>query len=84
MQCPTGVDLKQLKHIGRCVVGQPRVALAFVDQAENKNPAVIVLADTDYAGCPITRRSTHRVRRRESAYRLGDYADDPGDVERRG
>ena len=33
--------------------------MAFADQAENKNPAVSVLADTDYAGCPITRRSTN-------------------------
>ena len=59
MQKPTDVDLRQLKHIGRYLVGKPRVALVFVEQKNLKDPYVTVLADTDYAGCPVTRRSTN-------------------------
>ena len=59
MQKPTDVDLRQLKHIGRYLVGKPRVALVFVEQKNLKDPYVTVLADTEYAGCPVTRRSTN-------------------------
>ena len=59
MQKPTDVDLRQLKHIGRYLVGKPRVDLVFVEQKNLKDPYVTVLADTDYAGCPVTRRSTN-------------------------
>ena len=59
MQNPTDVDLRQLKHIGRYLVGKPRVALVFIEQKDIKDPDVAVLADTDYAGCPVTRRSTN-------------------------
>ncbi len=35
------------------------MALVFVEQKDLKDPYVTVLADTDYAGCPVTRRSTN-------------------------
>ena len=60
MQEPTDVDLRQLKHIGRYLVGMPRVALQFRTQQKGDDVKfVTVLADTDYAGCPLTRRSTN-------------------------
>ena len=57
MQNPTTADLKQLKHIGRCLCGKGRVALKFVEQSEQTS--CLALGGTDYAVCPMTRRSTN-------------------------
>ena len=51
------LELRQLKHIVRYLAGKPRVALAFGDGGQQ--PMITVLADTDYAGCVETRRSTN-------------------------
>ena len=57
MQCPTDLDLKQLKHIGRYLRGRPRAALRYVDQEEGL--PCTALGDWDFGGCLVTRRSTN-------------------------
>ena len=54
---PTVGYLKRLKRIGRFIVGAPRRAIAFPWSRDASN-IVEVLVDSDFAGCPRTRRST--------------------------
>ena len=60
MTLPTTADVMQLKHIGRYLIGKPRVAMMFKDQVQNEGATMVtVRGDTDYAGCPVSRRSTN-------------------------
>ena len=56
MSQPTEVALRALKRIGRFFVGHPRLVLAMAF-GEGSQP-IDVYVDSDYAGCPRTRKST--------------------------
>eukprot|EP00969_Alexandrium_andersonii_P340842 15065296-Alexandrium_andersonii.AAC.1 len=55
MSAPWRCDLKSLRHLARYLLGSPRLVYQFAWQ--NAQP-LQVYADTDWAGCPATRRST--------------------------
>ena len=59
MQKPTERHHRLLKRAGRFLLGAPRAVWIWGRQ---RMPAVLdVYSDTDWAGCPITRRSTSSV-----------------------
>ncbi|CAK0865359.1 unnamed protein product, partial [Prorocentrum cordatum] len=59
MQKPTERHLRLLKRAGRFLIGAPR---AIWKWGRQRAPTVIdIYSDTDWAGCPITRRSTSSV-----------------------
>ncbi|CAK0860738.1 unnamed protein product, partial [Prorocentrum cordatum] len=59
MQRPTERHLRLLKRAGRFLIGAPR---AIWKWGRQRAPAVMdIYSDTDWAGCPITRRSTSSV-----------------------
>ncbi len=55
MSQPTEVSLKALKRLGRFVEGQPRLVISMPFQELSQ---LDVYVDSDYAGCPRTRKST--------------------------
>ena len=56
MAKPRNVDMKQLTHFGRYLLGKPRVVTQYKYQ---KNWKILdVWSDTDHAGCLETRKST--------------------------
>ena len=56
MSKPRGMDTKDLKSLGRYLIGRGRMVLEF--RRQGRNSIVDVWSDTDYAGCPETRQST--------------------------
>ena len=56
MKSPTEADFKDLKRLGRYLIGKPRVINTFEAQRESK--VIRVFCDSDHAGCLLTRRST--------------------------
>lgn len=56
MSQPTQGDWEKLKRLGRYLIGRQRVAVQFRWQKLPRELSVYV--DTDYAGCPRTRKST--------------------------
>ena len=56
MKSPTEADFKDLKRLGRYLIGKPRVVNLFESQRESK--VIKVFCDSDHAGCLLTRRST--------------------------
>ena len=56
MKSPTEADFKDLKRLGRYLIGKPRVINMFEAQRESK--VIRVFCDSDHAGCLLTRRST--------------------------
>ena len=56
MSQPTEVALRALKIIGRFIEGRPRLVLVM-NFGEGSQP-IDVYVDSDYAGCPRTRKST--------------------------
>ena len=56
MAAPTVADWDKLKRLGRYLLNKSRVVVGFPYQSEQPNLDVYV--DTDYAGCPKTRKST--------------------------
>ncbi|CAK0838042.1 unnamed protein product, partial [Prorocentrum cordatum] len=59
MQKPTERHLRLLKRAGRFLIGAPR---AIWKWGRQRAPTVMdIYSDTDWAGCPITRRSTSSV-----------------------
>ncbi|CAK0851548.1 unnamed protein product, partial [Prorocentrum cordatum] len=59
MQRPTERHLRLLKRAGRFLIGAPR---AIWKWGRQRAPTVMdIYSDTDWAGCPITRRSTSSV-----------------------
>ena len=55
MSSPTQESLAALKRLGRFLVGMPRVVYTYKWQSASH---IDVYSDTDWAGCPRTRRST--------------------------
>jgi hypothetical protein len=55
MSCPTRKDFEPLVRVARYLKGAPRVAYRFPWQPECDLQTFV---DTDFAGCPVTRRST--------------------------
>eukprot|EP00969_Alexandrium_andersonii_P236508 10441106-Alexandrium_andersonii.AAC.1 len=55
MSQPRRGDLRALRQLARCLLGVPRLVYHFAWQA---SAPFDVYADTDWAGCPVTRRST--------------------------
>ena len=56
MKAPNDADVKDLKRLGRYLVGKPRVVCTYEPQ---RTPKVIkVYTDSDHAGCLLTRKST--------------------------
>ena len=55
MSDPTELALKSLKRVGRFVEGRPRLVLKMPFEEASQ---VDVYVDSDYAGCPRTRKST--------------------------
>ena len=55
MSQPTELSLKALNRVGRFVEGHQRLVLSMNFQ---KPAPVDVYVDSDYAGCPRTRKST--------------------------
>ncbi len=55
MSQPTVVSMRALKGVGRFIEGRPRLVLSM--KFEEHGP-VDVYVDSDYAGCPRTRKST--------------------------
>ena len=53
---PSRADMSRLKRIGRYIVGSRRRALLFSWQPQSTE--IDVFVDSDFAGCPRTRRST--------------------------
>ena len=58
MSAPTELALKSLKRVGRFVEGQPRLVLKMMSENNEKDNQIDVYVDSDYAGCPRTRKST--------------------------
>ncbi|MDP6494880.1 MAG: reverse transcriptase domain-containing protein, partial [Dehalococcoidia bacterium] len=58
MSAPTELALRALKRVGRFVEGQPRLVLKMNFENTEENSQVDVYVDSDYAGCPRTRKST--------------------------
>ena len=56
MKSPTEADFKDLKRLGRYLIGKPRVVNMFESQRDSK--VIKVFCDSDHAGCLLTRRST--------------------------
>ena len=56
MKSPTEADFKDLKRLGRYLIGKPRVLNLFESQRESK--VIKVFCESDHAGCLLTRRST--------------------------
>ena len=54
--CPTESDLKRLKRIARFIIGHPRRAIKF--EFQSRPDYIDMFVDSDYAGCPRTRKST--------------------------
>ena len=50
---PTEADFKDLKRLGRYLIGKPRVVNMF--EAQRKSKVIKVLCDSDHAGCLLTR-----------------------------
>ena len=50
------MDMKDLKRLGRYLIGRERMILEF--KRQDRNSIVDVWTVTDYAGCPETRTST--------------------------
>ena len=55
MKAPNESDMKDLKRVGRYLVGRPRVANVYHPQRPTN--VIKVNADSDHAGCLLTRRS---------------------------
>ena len=55
MSAPRESDLAALKRLARYLLGAPRQVYQFAMQAPSD---LTIYADTDWAGCPTTRRST--------------------------
>ena len=55
MSQPTEVAMRALKRVGRFIEGHPRLVLSM--RFEEPQP-IDVYVDSDYAGCPRTRKST--------------------------
>ena len=55
MSAPTELAFAALKRLGRYLVGRPRMVFRYVFQSAS---AVECYSDTDWAGCPKTRKST--------------------------
>ena len=55
MSAPTELALKSLNRVGRFVEGRPRLVLKMPFEEASQ---VDVYVDSDYAGCPRTRKST--------------------------
>ncbi|MDP6496052.1 MAG: Ty1/Copia family ribonuclease HI, partial [Dehalococcoidia bacterium] len=55
MSQPTEVAMQALKRVGRFVVGRPRLVMSMKFEEQQ---AIDVYVDSDYAGCPRTRKST--------------------------
>ena len=53
---PTHLDMKRLKRIARFLVGQPRRVLTF--NFQERPTEIEMFVDSDFAGCPRTRKST--------------------------
>ena len=61
MAKPTNSDWDQLIHLARYLKGKERYIQSFDYQestAADSNMVITVWTDTDYAGCPVTRKST--------------------------
>ena len=56
MKSPNEADMKDLKRLGRYLVGKPRVVNVFYPQRETR--IIKIHCDSDHAGCLVTRRST--------------------------
>ncbi|MDP6496055.1 MAG: Ty1/Copia family ribonuclease HI, partial [Dehalococcoidia bacterium] len=57
MSQPTEVSMRALKRVGRFVEGHPRLVLSMKFE-EPKPSQIDAYVDSDYAGCPRTRKST--------------------------
>ena len=55
MSSPTELAMTALKRLGRYLIGKPRLVFRYPYQDAN---AVDCYSDTDWAGCPRTRKST--------------------------
>ena len=55
MSQPTEVSMKALKRIARFFEGRPRLVMSM--RFEEPQP-IDIYVDSDYAGCPRTRKST--------------------------
>ena len=56
---PSVRDLKKLKHLGRYLLGRPRLIWQFPFQDQDPDlQKMVTYSDTDFAGCPRTRLST--------------------------
>ena len=56
MSEPTRADWEKLKRLGRYLKGAPRATNTFAYRDEK--PEIEIWTDTDFAGCPRTRKST--------------------------
>ena len=55
MQTPRECDMQRLKRLGRYLVGRPRLVFRYAFQSAD---TIDCYSDTDWAGCPKTRKST--------------------------
>ena len=56
MSKPTEQDMKEMKRLGRYLIGRERTVIEF--KRQDRSSIVDVWTDTDYAGCADTRKST--------------------------
>ena len=56
MSCPTEADWGALKRLVRYLIHMPRMAIVYERQGRQKT--IDGYSDSDWAGCPYTRRST--------------------------
>ena len=57
--CPNRRDYDKLRRLGRYLLGAPRMVWTFAFQDhESELDTMKMYTDTDFAGCPTTRRST--------------------------
>ena len=59
MSSPTTTSWSRLKRLGRYLKDHPRLMIKFDHQYMDGTCRIDVFADTDYAGCGVTRKSTN-------------------------
>ena len=57
MSAPTVMDMKALRRIAAHLIGRPRLVYSYEWQ-RSEDAKLCIYADTDFAGCLATRRST--------------------------
>jgi hypothetical protein len=72
MKEPTVAAWEKLKHLGRYLLGCPRVVLVYRWQTQQRK--LMQYVDSDYAGCVVTRKSTNAGVLMHGCHKLRGYS----------